>query len=437
MQASGASRQNVVNMRIEKHTLQQHNQSLLKEHTRKLDFITAGLPGWGNIVQQLIDFQVAIPSWALGTGGTRFGRFSGGGEPRSLEEKIEDIGLLHSLNRSSGAISLHIPWDIPRDAAAIRALAAQHGLRFDAMNSNTFQDQPGQQHSYKYGSLQHVSKATRRQAIDHNIEVIRQGVELGSDSLTVWLSDGSCFPGQLNFRKAFQNTLEGLQEIYAALPDDWKMFVEYKAFEPNFYSTTVGDWGQSLLYASKLGPKAYTLVDLGHHLPNANIEQIVALLLMEGKLGGFHFNDSKYGDDDLTVGSIKPYQLFLIFNELVEGMDARGMDHTKDLGWMIDASHNVKDPLEDLLQSVEAIMLTYAQALTVDRKKLSEAQQSNDTVAAQEILQHSFRTDLRALVAEARLRAGGALDPLAVYRSEKVREHLIKERGAKTVATGL
>ena len=424
-------------MQIEKHTLEQHNSSLLKEHRRRFDFIAAGFPDAEGLLQKLIDFQVAIPSWALGTGGTRFGRFSGGGEPRSLEEKIEDIGLLHKLNRSSGAISLHIPWDIPKDAAATRALAAQHGLRFDAMNSNTFQDQPGQQHSYKFGSLQHVSKATRQQAIDHNIEVIRHGVELGSDSLTVWLSDGSCFPGQLNFRKAFQNTLEGLQEIYAALPANWKMFVEYKAFEPNFYSTTVGDWGQSLLYTSKLGPKAYTLVDLGHHLPNANIEQIVALLLMEGKLGGFHFNDSKYGDDDLTVGSIKPYQLFLIFNELVEGMDARGMDHTKDLGWMIDASHNVKDPLEDLLQSVEAIMLTYAQALLVEGKKLSAAQQSNDTVASQEILQNSFRTDVRALVAEARLRSGGALDPLALYRSEKVREQLIKERGAKTVATGL
>ncbi len=319
--------------------------------------------------------------------------FHGGGEPRSLEEKIEDIGLLHALNDSSGAISLHIPWDIPENPAAIRKLAAQYGIRFDAMNSNTFQDQPGQKYSYKFGSLQHVKKEVRQQAIQHNIEVIRHGIELGSKSLTVWLADGSCFPGQLNFREAFQNTLEGLREIYAALPADWKIFVEYKAFEPNFYSTTVGDWGQSLLYATKLGPKAYTLVDLGHHLPNANIEQIVALLLMEGKLGGFHFNDSKYGDDDLTVGSIKPYQLFLIFNELVEGMDARGMDHTKDLGWMIDASHNVKDPLEDLLQSVEAILLSYAQALLVDRKKLREAQQSNDVVVAQEVLQNSFRTD--------------------------------------------
>jgi L-rhamnose isomerase/sugar isomerase len=424
-------------MRPDKHEIEQHNHALLTAHRRKLDFIGSGLRDPEAVLSQLGDFQVAIPSWALGTGGTRFGRFSGGGEPRTLEEKIEDVGLLHALNRSSGAISLHIPWDIPKDPTAIRALAAQFGLRFDAMNSNTFQNQPGQPHSYKFGSLQHIRKEVRRQAIDHNIEVIRNGVELGSTSLTVWLADGSCFPGQLNFREAFQHTLEGLKEIYAALPADWKMFVEYKAFEPNFYSTTVGDWGQSLLYATKLGPKAYTLVDLGHHLPNANIEQIVALLLMEGKLGGFHFNDSKYGDDDLTVGSIKPYQLFLIFNELVEGMDARGMDHARDLGWMIDASHNVKDPLEDLLQSVEAILLTYAQALLVDRQQLRAAQQANDTVAAQEILQNSFRTDTRALVAEARLRAGGALDPLAFYRSGKVREQLIKERGAAAVATGL
>jgi L-rhamnose isomerase/sugar isomerase len=424
-------------MRIEKNKIEEHNQLLLKEHKRKHDFVASDLKNSEDIVQKLIEFQVAIPSWALGTGGTRFGRFPGGGEPRSLEEKIEDIGLLHALNRSSGAISLHIPWDIPSNAANIKALAAQNGLKFDAMNSNTFQDQPGQHLSYKFGSMQHVDKAVRKQAILHNIEVIRYGLELGSESLTVWLSDGSCFPGQLNFRKAFQNTLESLHEIYAALPDTWKIFVEYKAYEPNFYSTTVGDWGQSLLFASKLGEKAYTLVDLGHHLPNANIEQIVALLLMEKKLGGFHFNDSKYGDDDLTVGSIKPYQLFLIFNELVEGMDARGMNHATGLAWMIDASHNVKDPLEDLLQSVEAIMITYAQALIIDRQKLVEAQNNNDVVTAQEILQQAFRTDVRALVAEARLRTGGALNPLAAYRNEKVREHLIKERGSKTVATGL
>lgn len=424
-------------MLLESYKIASHNDSLLKGHENKLAFTRSEIAGTEEIIQKLVDFQIAIPSWALGTGGTRFGRFAGGGEPRTLEEKIEDVGLLHTLNKASGAISLHIPWDIPTDPKAIRALAAQHGLKFDAVNSNTFQDQADQEHTYKFGSLQNVNKSIRKQAIDHNIEVIKHGIELGSDSLTVWLSDGSCFPGQLNFRKAYQNTLESLQEIYAALPDDWKIFVEYKAFEPNFYSMTVGDWGQSLSYARKLGDKAYTLVDLGHHLPNANIEQIVSLLLMEEKLGGFHFNDSKYGDDDLTAGSVKPYQLFLIFNELVEGMDARGMNHAKDLGWMIDASHNVKDPLEDLLQSVEAIMIAYAQALSVDRKALEDAQENNDVVRAQEILQNAFRTDVRAIVAEARLRAGAALNPVALYRELKVRENLIAERGLKTVSTGL
>src|SRR4029078_10449772 len=275
--------------------------------------------------------------------------------------------------------------------------------KFDAVNSNTFQDQPGQSFSYKFGSLQHTDATVPEHAIAHNIEVIKYGIGLGSKALTVWLADGSCFPGQLNFRSAFQRTLESLQEIYSALPVDWKLFLEYKAFEPNFYSMTVADWGQSYLYTSKLGPKAYTLVDLGHHLPGANIEQIVSLLLMEGKLGGFHFNDSKYGDDDLTVGSIKPYQLFLIFNELVDGMDARGMNHATDLAWMIDASHNVKDPLEDLLQSIEAIMIAYAQALIVDTAMLKETQEVNDVARSQEILQAAYRTDVRPLLAEARL----------------------------------
>ncbi|MCX6300431.1 MAG: TIM barrel protein [Bacteroidetes bacterium] len=424
-------------MLVEKNKIASHNDSLLSAHKRKFDFSASEINNVDTVIQKIIDFNIAIPSWALGTGGTRFGRFSGTGEPRSLEEKMEDVGLLHALNQSSGAISLHIPWDIPENYAAIKKLASDYGLQFDAVNSNTFQDQPNQALSYKFGSLQHVNKSVRKQAIDHNIEVIKHGVELGSKALTVWLSDGSTFPGQLNFRKAFQNTLESLEEIYGALPNDWKMFVEYKCCEPNFYSMTVGDWGQSLLYANKLGNKAATLVDLGHHLPNANIEQIVALLLMEGKLGGFHFNDSKYGDDDLTVGSMKPYQLFLIFNELVEGMDARGMNHAKDLGWMIDASHNVKDPLEDLLQSVEAIQIAYAQALLVDRKALVLAQDNNDVATAQEILQDTFRTDVRSIVAEARLRTGGALNPIQFFRSEKIREQLTKDRGSKSVATGL
>ncbi len=424
-------------MLLTKTQIEQHNDALLTQHQRNFEFISGNIPGIEGVIKKLTDFQVAIPSWALGNGGTRFGRFAGRGAPSTLEQKLEDVGLLHQFNRSSGAISLHIPWDIPKDATALKQLATQLDLKFDAMNSNTFQDQPGQAHSYKYGSLQHTDKAVRKQAIEHNIEVIKYGQELGSAALTIWLADGSCFPGQLSFRKAFNNTLESLGEIYNALPEQWKVFVEYKAFEPNFYSTTVGDWGQSFLFASKLGEKAYTLVDLGHHLTNANIEQIVALLLNEKKLGGFHFNDSKYGDDDLTVGSIKPYQLFLIFKELVDGMDARGMNHATGLGWMIDASHIVKDPLEDLLQSVEAIKIAYAQALLVDAAQLETAQENNDVTLAQELLQGAYRTDVRPILAEARLRAGAALDPIALFRQLKVRDQLVNERGENAVATGL
>ncbi|TDQ80159.1 sugar isomerase [Sphingobacterium yanglingense] len=424
-------------MILEKKKIEEHNAVLLEQHQRKFNFFKQECDTVESLVSKLQRFQIAIPSWALGTGGTRFGRFSGKGEPATLEQKIEDVGLLHALNKSSGAISLHIPWDIPQHVEKIKELAASLDLQFDAVNSNTFQDQKGQKHSYKYGSLQDVNPAVRKQAIDHNVSVIQHGVTLGSKALTIWLADGSSFPGQLNFREAFQNTLASLQEIYKNLPPDWKMFVEYKAFEPNFYSTTIADWGQSLLLASKLGPQAYTLVDLGHHLPNSNIEQIVSLLLMEGKLGGFHFNDSKYADDDLTAGSIKPYQLFLIFNELVEGMDHNGMDHATALGWMIDASHNLKDPLLDLLQSVEAIMIAYAQALLVDRAALKRAQLTNDVVQAQEILQHAFRTDVRAVVAEARLRNHAALDPVKLYQELEIRNLLITERGENSIATGL
>jgi L-rhamnose isomerase / sugar isomerase len=424
-------------MQLDNHSIAAENENLLKKHQQQFSRLSSEIPDAQGIVQKLNAFHIAIPSWALGTGGTRFGRFSGGGEPRSLKEKIEDVGVIHSLNKSSNSISLHIPWDIPENAAAIKTLAAQNGLHFDAVNSNTFQDQPAQPLSYKFGSLHHVDKQVRKQAIAHNIEVIKYGVALGSKALSVWLSDGSNFPGQLNFRTAFQNTLESLQEIYAALPADWKIWIEYKPYEPNFYSTTIGDWGQSYLLASELGEKASTLVDLGHHLQGTNIEQIVALLLMKGKLAGFHFNDSKYGDDDLTVGSINPYQLFLIFAELVEGMDARGMDHATGIGWMIDASHNVKDPIEDLIQSVEAIKIAYAQALFIDRKALVDAQKNNDVSLAQDILQNAYRTDTRPLLAESRLRSGGAIQPLTAFRNLQVRKNLIKERGLNTVATGL
>ena len=428
-------------MRIQGLQITNFNKGLLKDHQHHLGFLIDQLAHKGinglEIIEKLRTFQVAIPSWALGAGGTRFGRFSIGGEPRNLEEKIQDVGIIHALTQSAGAISLHIPWDVPEDPSMIQALAASHGIIFDAMNSNTFQDQNDQELSYKYGSLSAADPSVRRQAVDHNKQVIDIGRQLGSKSLTVWLSDGSNFPGQSNFRKALKWTLDSLKEIYQYMPEDWKLFVEYKPYEPNFYSTVIQDWGTSFLLANECGERAYCLVDLGHHLPNTNIEQIVSTLMWKGKLGGFHFNDSKFGDDDLTVGAIKPYQLFLIFNELVDGMLNNEDARNPELAWMIDASHNVKDPLEDLIQSLEAIRLAYAQALIVDREQLENARESNDVTLAQELLQDAFRTDLRPLLAEARRLSEGALNPMEVFRKFEVRKHLIEERGVETIATGL
>lgn len=380
----------------------------------------------------LQNFQVAVPSWALGAGGTRFGRFSIGGEPRNLEEKLEDVALVHKLTRCADSISLHIPWDIPEDAMAIQQMAAEHGLHFDSVNSNTFQDNGGK-HSYKFGSLSHVDEGVRKQAIVHNQQVIDIGEQLGAKVLTIWLADGSSFPGQSNFQNALAHTEQSVQQIYGYMPADWKLLIEYKPFEPNFYSMVIPDWGTSLLLSNACGDRAYTLVDLGHHLPNTNIEQVVATLNWQKKLGGFHFNDSKFADDDLTVGSIKPYQLFLIFNELTRNI----VSAPGSISWMIDASHNLKDPLEDLMQSLENIQISLAKALLINQSALDAAQQTNDVTLCQQILQEAYQTDVRPLIREARLRAGGVVDPILEYRTQKVRDQLIQKRGSGTTATGL
>ncbi len=427
-------------MYLDQDRIKKYNLKILDQHQKDFDYLSNRLQNKGLdiplLLHQLQELQIAVPSWALGAGGTRFGRFSMGGEPASLQDKINDVGLIHSLTQSAGAISLHIPWDVPKNPEEIKQLAAKRGLIFDAVNSNTFQDQARQELSYKFGSLCHTSKEVRDLAVQHNKEVIDIGEALGSKSITVWLADGSNFPGQQNMRMALHRTLESLQEIYAHLPSDWKMFIEYKPYEPNFYSTVIQDWGTSHLLATECGEQAFCLVDLGHHLPNTNIEQIVATLMWRGRLGGFHFNDSKFGDDDLTVGAIKPYQLFLIFNELVYGMN-NNLSNNPAPAWMIDASHNVKDPLEDLIQSLEAIRLAYAQALIVDQSKLEEARNKNDVVLAQEILQDAFRTDLRPLVREARRQSGGAIHPLEIYRTLEIRQALIEERGMDVQSTGL
>jgi L-rhamnose isomerase/sugar isomerase len=426
-------------MKIQPEHIEQVNKSAAESHENQLGFLSDQLTSKNvdvkKVVNHLADFQVAIPSWALGAGGTRFGRFGFQGEPATLEQKLDDIGVLHQLTQTAGAVSLHIPWDIPEDYDAIRQQAASLDIKFDAVNSNTFQDQEGQEASYKHGSLSNTSSDSRQQAIEHNKEVVQIGEKLGSKSLTVWLADGSSFPGQINFQDAFTHTQNSLREIYAEMPQDWSMFVEYKPYEPNFYSTVIQDWGTSLMLAEGCGDRAYTLVDLGHHLPNTNIEQIVSTLMLKGKLGGFHFNDSKYGDDDLTVGSIKPYALFLIFNELVQGMERN--KNNPPLSWMIDASHNVKDPLEDLIQSLEAIQSAFAKAQLIDHTALKQAQEAHDVTLCQEILQDAYRTDIRPLIQEARKIRGGAIDPLSAYRELSVRQELIQERGAHSKATGL
>lgn len=408
-------------------------------HQKSLLFLSEQLTAQGldiaSLISKISAFQIAVPSWALGAGGTRFGRFSIGGEPRNLEEKLDDIGLLARLTKKTDAVSLHIPWDIPTDAEAVKQKAASLEIAFDAMNSNTFQDY-GQPLTYKMGSLSHADAAVRQQAVEHNLQVIEIGKSLGSKGLTVWLADGSNFPGQAHFRKALQGTEDSLKAIYAGMPADWKLLLEYKPYEPNFYHTVIPDWGTSAFLCRQVGDRAKVLVDLGHHLPNTNIEQIVATLMHQGMLAGFHFNDSKFGDDDLSTGSIKPYQLFLIFCELVGGAEEKAQAW-ESISWMIDASHNTKDPMEDLIQALESIAQAYAKALLVDRSKLAQCQVEGDVVGAQEVLQHAFLTDVRALVREARLQSGGEADPLAYYRKEKIREKLIAKRGRDSQASGL
>ncbi|HEX6300210.1 MAG TPA: TIM barrel protein [Acidimicrobiia bacterium] len=390
-----------------------------------------------DILEALTAFSVAAPSWAVGTGGTRFGRFPIGGEPRTTEEKIDDVATLNAFTASNQSISLHVPWDDPDDPEGLKQYADERGIWFDAMNSNTFQDNPSTtadgKLTYKFGSLANSDRAVREVAIEHNQQVIDLGVKLGSKALTVWLADGINHPGQADHRTQFERVAEGLRAIHDHLPEDWQMYTEHKPYEPAFYATVNFDWGSSLQLSQAAGPKSSCLVDLGHHLPNANIEQIVSRLAMVDRLGGFHFNDSKYGDDDLTTGSIKPFQLFLIFCELIRAGDGA----LPDLAYMIDQSHNVKDPLEDLIQSTEAVMIAYAQALLMDRGALVDAQEADDAARAQEILQSAFRTDVRPLIAEARRRAGGAIDPLTAYRQSGYRARKIEERGSESVATGL
>src|SRR5271166_5972431 len=378
------------------------------------------------ITARVAAFAVAVPTWGVGTGGTRFARFPGPGEPRNIFDKLEDCATIHQLTRATPTCSPHFPWDKVDDARELVECAAALGVGFDAVNSNTFQDQPGQTLSYKFGSLSHSQKAVRDQAVAHNVECIELGEKLGSKALTVWIADGSNFPGQSNLNRAFDWYLESMSEVYARLPGDWRVFLEHKLNEPAFYSTVISDWGTSLMAAQALGPKAHCLVDLGHHAPNVNIEQIVSRLVRAGRLAGFHFNDSKYGDDDLDTGSIDPFRLFRVFNELVDA-SARGAADF-DPAYMLDQSHNVTDPIESLMVSAMEVQRAYAQAFLIDRAALEAAQDANDVMLAHRLFKAAFVTDVSPIMAEARLRNGGAIDPIAVYRASNYRKVKAKER---------
>jgi L-rhamnose isomerase/sugar isomerase len=425
-----------MNTVIDRAQIEQHNAGARANIEADYDALGGMLARRGQDIEKLTalaqTFAVALPSWGVGTGGTRFARFPGLGEPRNVFEKLEDCSVIHQLTGATPTVSLHFPWDKPTDASELRQFAENLNLGFDTVNSNTFQDQVGQAHSYKYGSLTAGSNEARAQAVAHNIECIEIGKALGSKGLTVWVGDGSNFPGQHNLRATLERYLDSMRGVYGALPADWLMYIEHKLFEPAFYATTIADWGTSFACATELGPKAKCLVDLGHHAPNTNIEMIVARLAQFGKLGGFHFNDSKYGDDDLDSGSINPFQLFLIFNELADALER---DPGFKPSYMLDQSHNVTDPIESLMNSAIEVQRAFVQSALVDRAGLAQFQQQNDVLQSAQALKQAFRTDVSPILAMARLRSGAALDPVGTYRASGYRAQKAEQRPAKAGAS--
>ncbi len=411
------------NSRIDPSLIEEANARVAVAHRQELAAVGARLERRGLQLERVIrlaaHFSVALPSWAFRQGGTRFGRFPGKSEPETLEQKLFAAALVNDLTSITPRVSLHIPWDLPTHVESTRKLARQLDLKFGAINSNTFEDHPRQQHSYKFGSLAHTDPAVRRQAIEHNIRCLELGEALGSSALVIWLADGTNFPGQQNFRRALDRAIDSLENIYEHLPDDWRMLIEYKPFEPAFYSTVINDWGTAWMVCQSLGPQAQVLVDLGHHLPNTNVEQVVSRLITADCLGGFHFNDSQYADDDLSSGSLKPYQLFLIFNELRDASLDPQVKSAKppfNPDYMIDQSHHIKDTIEDLIGSAVEIHKAYVKALLVDRKNLAFHQNRNDVTLAERELKTAFEIDVSPITAEVRRRQGGAIDPTLAYR---------------------
>lgn len=416
--------------RIEKSFIEEQNKTHIDNLNKDFNYLGEKLSRSGIDIETVTaaaeKFHIAVPSWGTGTGGTRFARFPGVGEPRNIYEKLEDCAAINDMSACTNTVSPHFPWDKVDDFTELKQTSDDLGLSWIAVNSNTFQDQKDQVHSYKYGSLSHTDEATRQQAIEHNLDVIKYGQALGAKSITVWVGDGSNHPGQQHFQRSFERYLESMKKVYAELPADWEMHIEHKMFEPAFYSTVIQDWGSNVLAAMELGPKCKSLVDLGHHAPNVNIEMIVSRLIQFKKLGGFHFNDSKYGDDDLDSGSLHPYQQFLIFNELVDA-EARKQEGFSP-AYMLDQSHNVTDPIESLINSAAEVQRSYVKALLIDRQALYGYQTANDAIMASNELKKAFNLDVSPILAMARYRGGGAIEPIATYRQSGYRQQAAKLR---------
>ena len=382
------------------------------------------------VIKKIQQFTVETPSWGYGDSGTRFKVFHWPGAARTLREKLADAAQVQKVTGMCPSVAIHIPWDWEDDWQAVKDYADSLGLRIGAVNPNLFQ-----QDSYRFGSLCHFDKQIRQQAIEHVIECIRIAQTVGSDVISLWLADGTNYPGQDDLRHRRQRLLASLQTIYAALPPGMHFLIEYKFFEPSFYSTDLPDWGTSLLMAQKLGPQAEVLVDTGHHPQGTNIAQIVAQLLDEGRLGGFHFNDRKYADDDLIVGSLNPFELFCIFNEII-GASAEGNANAGRIAYMIDQSHNIEPKIEAMIQSVLNVQIAYAKAQLVDRTALRKAQESSDVLGAYRVLQAAYETDVRPLLAEVRIRQDRNPDPIAAFRASGYAERIARDRAASTMGSG-
>ena len=368
--------------------------------------------------------RVEMPSWAFGNSGTRFAVFAQPGAPRNPFEKLEDAAEVHRHTGIAPSVALHIPWDDVDDFDALRDRADELGLRLGAINPNLFQDP-----EYKLGSLCNPDAAVRARAVAHVLRCVDIARRVGSDAVSLWLADGTNYPGQDSFRARRERLVSALREVYALLDGDIDLLVEYKLYEPAFYATDLADWGSALLLCQELGERAHVLVDLGHHAHGVNIEQIVSLLFGAGRLGGFHFNDRKYGDDDLIVGSIDPFQLFLVYAELV-ALDAPAAG----VRFTIDQSHNVEPKVEAMIQSVLNLQDAYAKALLVDRVALEAAQSAGDVLAAHRVLLDAFRTDVRPLGAKVRADLGGSYDPIASFRASGYAEQVAEARAEGTAA---